>query len=419
MFGLLGKNLSHSFSKDIHEYFSKKEYTLFETDNLEEFFSTISFKGINVTIPYKEKVIPYIHDLSEVAKETNVVNTIVRRGSKLFGYNTDFFGLSEALKNRNISVKNHTIIILGNGATSKTIQYYCKQNFAKKIIVLARNPKANEHDFSEYKTYSDASIVFNATPIGMFPNNNDTVPIDINLLPKLVSVIDVVYNPLRSNLLIQAENKGIKTVNGLSMLINQAMMAIKIFHNIDISRTQIKSYTYQLLMKQMNIVLIGMPMSGKTHYSKILAQKYNKEFIDLDQEIEIRLNMKIPNIFHSLGESFFRQEEQNLINRLYKSHNYAISTGGGIILNNKNIDLLKQNGIIIFLDMPLDMLQKCNPKNRPLLKIRKNLDDLYNKRYDLYVKSADLRIIKDDYNEDVIIKRIEENLDEYINHKWS
>ena len=415
MFGLLGKTLKHSFSKDIHESFTSKQYTLFESDDLKEFFANTPFIGLNVTIPYKNEVISYLDHLSPEAEAIQSVNTILRQGGKLYGYNTDYYGLAETLKQSGISVENQHVLILGNGSTSRTIQYYCTKTLAKKITVLARNPKQNEHYFSDVENYKSATIVFNSTPVGMFPDNDGHLPFQLNNLPDVVSVIDVIYNPLRSNLLIEAEKRGLTTVNGLFMLISQAVKAIEIFHNMKIPSVQVMSYYQSLRLKQSNFVLIGMPMSGKSYFARRLSDLFTKELVELDQAIEDYTGLSIPEIFSNQGEESFRFIESQLISQYSKEHNKAISSGGGVILNEDNMRRLKQNGIVIFIDMPLAMLQECNPRSRPLLKDRKNLEILFHSRYDLYNAYADIVIQKTTYDGDLTMKQIEVKLHEYLN----
>ncbi len=419
MFGLLGKKLGHSFSKKVHESFIDIEYKLFETDNLDVFFKNSKINGINITIPYKFEVIPYLDKLSKEAEETNAVNTVINNGGKLIGYNTDYYGMLKALNYYNISLQHKNIIIMGNGATSRTINYICLRNKAKNIYVLARNPNKNEHFFNDVDNLENIDIIFNATPVGMFPVNNDDPLIDLRKCPNLSSVIDVVYNPLRSNLLIQAEMLDIKTVNGLFMLISQAVKSIELFHNIIISDVEIEKYYKKLLFQSLNLVFIGMPMSGKSFLSKRISQIYNIELIDIDDEIEKLTNESIENIFKINGEPYFRNLEKEQIVKHYKQHNKAISCGGGIVLNPNNITMLKQNGLIIFIDTPLHLLKTKNPKNRPLLRNSADIEKLYNKRRESYLNSADIVIKRNDFNETATLKEIEVKIDEYISSKWS
>ena len=414
MYGLLGKKLGHSFSKIIHEQFTSNKYELIEKDELESFFKRKDFNGINVTIPYKHDVITYLDELSPEAQEIGAVNTITNIGGKLKGYNTDYYGLEKALNYNDISVYNNDIIILGNGSTSRTIKVYCNNNFAKNIYILARNPNENEYHFNDVDKFKSVSIVFNATPVGMFPNNNQDTLIDLNTLPNLTSVIDVVYNPLYSNLLIEAKLAGKKTVNGLMMLVLQAVKSIELFHNVAIQEKDVMKYYKELLFAQSNLAFIGMPMSGKSFIGKLCADKYNKTFIDLDKSIEKTKEMTIPEIFDSYGEKAFRRYETNEVEKYSKQHSYAISCGGGVILNQNNMKMLRQNSVIIFIDFPLTELKKCNPKDRPLLKNNNMLDKLFKERYNIYKENADIIINKSDFDEKSTLSKIEVKLNEYF-----
>ena len=414
MYGLLGKKLGHSFSKSIHEYFTDYDYSLIETNNLHSFLSKKDFKGLNVTIPYKYDVIQYLDELSPEAKEINAVNTIINVGGKLKGYNTDYYGLAKALEYNHISVYNKDVIILGNGSTSRTIQAYCRKNLANNVRILARNPRDNEYNFNSVDNFKTSTIVFNATPVGMFPNNNDDVLIDLNTLSNLVSVVDVIYNPLRSNLLIEAENRGLKTVNGLYMLISQAIASIELFHNIKISSHDVENYYKDLYFDSSNLVFIGMPMSGKSFFSRIVNDLYGKELIDIDHEIVTNSNNTIEYIFETYGEKRFRELEKEEIGKCSKGHNKAISCGGGAILDPDNVRLLKQNGVVIFIDVPLELLKKCNPKKRPLLQDKSNLEKLFNARYSIYRDNADIIVNKTSFNEKATLKELEVKLNEYF-----
>lgn len=414
MYGLLGRKLGHSFSKTIHEELTNEPYKLIEVEKLDQFFKNTQFKGLNVTIPYKQDVIQYLDELSPEAKEINAVNTIIFRSGKLKGYNTDYYGLSKALSYNDINVTNKTILIMGNGSTSRTIMYYCKQNLAQNITVLARNPKENEYNFSDVDNFKNVDIIFNSTPVGMFPNNNQELLVDLSTFPNLTSVIDVVYNPLRSNLLIEAERLGKQTVNGLSMLIFQAIKSIELFHNIAIDDGEANTYYKKLLFDKKNLVFIGMPMSGKSLYSRLCSTRYNKDLVDIDNKIVEYSNDSISNIFNNHGEKYFRTLESNIIIKYSKLNKQAISCGGGVILSKENMVNLKQNGIIIFIDAPLSLLYQCNPKDRPLLQDRNNLDKLYEARYDKYIEYADVVIDKQNFDKNNLMKQIEVKLNEYI-----
>jgi shikimate dehydrogenase len=419
MFGLLGKKLSHSFSKEIHEHFTNQKYELIEKDSLEEFFKEKSFKGINVTIPYKAEVIQYLDYISKEAVKIGSVNTIINKNNKLYGYNTDYYGLQKSFELNNIILAEKQVLIIGNGSTSKTVYQFCKDSGAKEIIVAARNPKLSEISIGEINTLHNIEIIINATPLGMYPNNDQSIDIDFNNFNDLLFVMDVVYNPLRTTLLQRAKSKNIKVENGLTMLFYQAIKAIELFHDILVDANEVTLYYQKLYQKLTNFVLIGMPMSGKSFYAKLLSEKYSKRFIDIDKKIEEENNMKIPDIFETHGEQYFRKQEHLITTKYAKELNTCISCGGGVILNDANMQSLKQNGVVIFIDFPLEELKKCNPSGRPLLNNSKSLEKLYNERIELYRKYADITISKTSYNERETMSKIEVKINEYFNTKWT
>ena len=414
MYGLIGKKLAHSYSKEIHEQLHNEEYNLIELDKLDSFFLEKNFKGLNITIPYKTDVIKYCDELSELARRTQSVNSIVNNDGVLYGYNTDYDGLSFMLEYNDIQLENKVVLILGNGSTSRTIQVLCQDLNTEFILVSARNPKENEVPYTTLKNNQNIHLIFNATPVGMYPNNENSLNIDLDSFKGLEAVIDLIYNPLETNILQKARKKRIKYINGLMMLVHQAVKSSEIFHktqySLDITSTIYKS----ILIKSHNFVLIGMPMSGKSFFANYLAKNYNKKIIDIDKLIATNEDCTIDSIFKSHGESYFRSLETSTIKNISKLRNQAISTGGGTILSEINIDYLKQNGIIIFLDVPLSLLKTFNPKNRPLLKDKSNIERLYNERYNLYKKYADIIVIKDSYDETKTFSRIEAKIDEYF-----
>jgi len=260
MYGLIGKKLSHSFSKEIHENLHSETYNLIELEQLDDFFESKRFKGLNVTIPYKQSVIKYIDFCSNIVKETNSVNTIINKGGFLYGYNTDYTGLEFLLKHYNITIKNKTVLILGNGATSRTVEVLCTNLGSKEIIKVARNPKNNDVSFSESNKYNYADVVINATPSGMYPNNYDDFLIDLEQFTTLDAVVDLVYNPLETKLVSKAKSLNILAVNGLMMLVSQAVHSCELFHNQEYKSNIIIDIYKSTLFNMLNIVLIGMPM---------------------------------------------------------------------------------------------------------------------------------------------------------------
>ena len=415
MYGLVGKKLKHSYSKEIHEKLHYEKYNLIELNELDSFFQEKKFKGINITIPYKSDVIPYCDKLSETAIKTHSVNSIVNINGILHGYNTDYEGLLFMLRHHKIIIKNMIVLILGNGSTSRTIKSLCFDLKAKEIIVSARNPKQEEINLKDIKNHQNIDIIFNSTPVGMYPNNKDSLDIDLDNFSNLKAVIDLIYNPFETKILNSARKRSIKTVNGLLMLVHQAAKSSELFHNRSYSEETTINIYQNLLLKMTNFILIGMPMSGKTYFAKLLGNSYNKIVVDIDKLIIKNEGMPIDTIFQTKGEKAFRELEISNIMKISKLHNQAISIGGGAVLNKNNILYLKQNGIVIFLDVDLKMLKKFNPKKRPLLQDKRNIENIYYQRYPLYKDCADIIIKKDTIDERKILNQIEVKISEYFN----
>lgn len=405
-YGLIGEKLGHSFSKEIHEKINNYQYELKELnkDEFKTFMEEKNFKAINVTIPYKEKVIPYLDYIDKFAKELGVVNTIVNKNQKLYGYNTDFLGLRDLVLTNNINPSNKKILILGDGATAKTAYAVFKSLNAKKIIFVSLNPQNDAISYQEALKHLDTNIIINATPCGMYPNNDDLI-LDITNFINLEAVIDVIYNPLNTALLRSAKKMHIKALSGLYMLVAQAVYASCIFtdqQEKDVNKIICEIYK-KIKNEKENIVLIGMPSSGKTTIGKILCKKLNKEFVDTDQKIEEIIKMPIANYLNQQNEKEFRKIEKDVIKTISKQNNQVISTGGGIILDEENIWHLQANGKIIFLDRPLELLTPTS--SRPLANDFNKITRLFNERINLYQKYADL-IIKNDQSIDEVINKI-------------
>lgn len=406
MYGLLGEKLGHSFSKEIHESINNYIYNLIEVskDDFNSFMNNKNFKAINVTIPYKEMVIPYLSQIDPKAKEIGAVNTIVNIDNKLYGYNTDYLGLKKLIKKHNIDFKNKKVLILGTGGTSKTAYVLSNDLQAKQIKKVSRKESNETITYEQaVKEYNDAQIIINTTPCGMYPN--DDLIIDLTNFNELEAVIDVIYNPLKTNLIRQAEKKNIKFVNGLYMLVAQAVYASYIFINKQVDETKIDEVYNTIKNKKLNISLIGMPSCGKTTISNLLGDRLNKKVIDTDLKIEERINMKISSFLNKDNEDEFRNIESNVIDEVSKQNNIIISCGGGVIKKQQNIDYLRRNSIIIFIDRKLELLETTT--SRPLSNNKKDLEKLYIDRYPIYKKSCDYIIENNDKLEDVISKIIE------------
>ena len=411
-YGCIGEKLGHSFSKEIHNALTDYDYRLQELkrEELPDFFEKKEFKAINVTIPYKQDVIPYLYWISEEAKAINAVNTIVNKNGKLYGYNTDFYGLKALIERENVSIKHKKVAILGSGGTSNTA--FAVANFleASSVLKVSRNKKEGYITYEElYEKYSDCEIVINTTPCGMYPKTGVSA-VDLEKLPNVEAVFDAVYNPLKSKLILDAKAKNITAVSGLYMLVSQAAFAVEKFIDLPVDNNKVEEIFKALYKQKMNIVLIGMPASGKTTVGKVLSSKLNKNFVDSDNEIINNENKSIPEIFKDSGEAYFRNVEKSVIKELSMLNSQVISTGGGVILNPENIENLKGNSRIYFLDRPLDKL--ITTSDRPLSSNRTDLEKRYNERYELYKSSADV-IIDGSGTVEEVAKIIEEDFYEY------
>jgi len=419
MYGLVGKKLKHSFSKEIHNYLGNEDYQLYETNSIEDFIKNNNFNGINVTIPFKTDIIPYLDDLDMVAKETYSVNAVINRDGKLIGYNTDYSGMKAMLEYFHVDIKNRNVIILGNGSVSKTVIKLLNDLQAKSIIRLCRNVRANwDHPFTDYINYLNYDIIINTTPVGMYPDNDGDPLIDISAFNNLSTVIDLVYNPLRTKLLIEAKKHKIRAIDGLYMLIMQAVKAHELFFDKAIPLNIANKIYRRTYKKHMNVVYIGLPLSGKSKYTRLMSETIHKKGIDIDQIIEKEAKMTIPEIFEKHGETYFRQLESKVVKDLYKLQNLVISTGGGLVENQANIDLLKQNGLIIFLNKDPKVIAEKKIYGRPLLKQGKDILSLAERRIPMYLANADITI---DINTDADthLNEMKEKIDEYISGQWT
>ena len=390
-YGLIGEHLGHSFSKVIHEKIGDYVYEIkeIEPENVEEFIAKREFCAINVTIPYKEKVMPMLDCIDKKAQKIGAVNTMVNRGGKLYGYNTDYDGMSALIKKVGAEINGKKVLIVGTGGTSKTANAVLSDLGAKEIIFVSYRAVNGAISYDElYKSHTDIEVIFNTSPVGMYPNNYNS-PLDIDKFPKLSAVIDAVYNPLRTQLVMSAKNLGLKTEGGLYMLVSQAVYAYEHFMDRKISKEIIDEIYSDILNEKSNIVLIGMPSSGKTTVGKLLASKTGKKFIDTDEEISKKYG-DIPTLFKENGEAYFRDLEAKIVEEVSKLNGMIIATGGGAILRESNAKALKQNGTLYFIDRDPELLIPTS--DRPLASDRESVMKRYNERYEIYKKSADCQI---------------------------
>ncbi len=391
-YGLIGEKLSHSFSKEIHEFFAPYNYELCEIsrEDLASFLQKREFRAINVTIPYKKEVIPHLDEISNSAQELQAVNCIVNRNGKLCGFNTDYFGMRDLILKSKIDISSKKILILGTGGTARTSNLVCKDLGAKNITFVSREKKTNAITYDEaYAIYNDAEIIINTTPVGMYPNSYSS-PIDLNKFSNILAVFDAVYNPIRTQLILDAERMGVYAEGGLYMLVSQAVHAVELFLNEELSENKIEEIYNKILKEKENIVLIGMPSSGKTTVGKALADSLNRQLIDLDDEIERHIGSTIAEFFKTHAEKDFRDIETQITKETAKKTGIVIATGGGCILREENVDAIRSNGRIYFLDRNIDNLTPTD--TRPLATKKEAMQKLYEARYQIYLNTSDIKI---------------------------
>lgn len=461
-YGLLGEKLGHSFSPQIHAKLGNSDYGLFAVpkEALDAFMTRREFSGINVTIPYKKAVIPYLSEISERARKIGSVNTIVKRGDgSLSGDNTDYAGLLYAAGKAGISFSGKKVLILGSGGTSLTAQAAAQDHGAREVVVVSRNGNVTYNDLSQH---ADAEIIVNTTPVGMYPNNGEQL-ISLSAFPHCCGVIDVIYNPFCTALLQEAEARGIPHTNGLPMLVAQAKYASDLFfagqqpkvsqgsaltgaadgaavHGMysgggaegpegtgaggkvqSVQRSgerlsaegaactaskeekaftpdaEIDRITAELYGELSNVVLIGMPSSGKSSIGRLLSGRFGKRFLDLDQMIEARFQKRIPEIFAAEGEAGFREKEALCAREAGKERGAVIAAGGGTVLREENVRALRQNGSMVFIERELSAL---STEGRPLSKDAETLRRMYEVRLPIYQRCADISLRNDGTPED-------------------
>ncbi|MDD6830322.1 MAG: shikimate kinase [Firmicutes bacterium] len=391
--GLLGEKLGHSYSPQIHSMLADYEYKLFEKspEELEDFLKSGEFDGLNVTIPYKKSVMPYCAELSPTAAQIGSVNTIVRRSDgSLYGDNTDAFGFEKLIVHNGIEVKDKKALVLGTGGASVTAQAVLKNLGASEVVVISRK---GEDNYENIAKHADAEIIANTTPVGMYPNNGKAA-VDLTQFPKLSGVLDVVYNPARTALLLQAEKLCIPCAGGLYMLVSQAKRSCELFTGNSIPDSEIDRIERVLSHQMQNIVIIGMPGSGKTAVSTMLAERLGRKIFDTDTIVSEKAGMTIPEIFAAQGEAGFRKLETEATAEVGKLSGNIISTGGGVVTVADNYELLHQNGVIVWIERDTNKLAR---DGRPI-SLSSDLNELYAARLPLYERFAD---IKADNNGDI------------------
>lgn len=391
-YGLIGARLGHSYSCEIHRRIGNYDYQLQELppEALADFLARRDFLGLNVTIPYKQQVIPLLDEVAEEALSIGAVNTIVNRDGRLLGYNTDLAGMCAAMERGGLALAGKKVLILGTGGTSKTARAAAERLGAAEILRVSRSAKPDAVSYeAARRDHGDAEILINTTPVGMFPHTED-VPIDLGAFPRLEGVMDVIYNPLRTGLLLAARARGIPAVGGLYMLAAQAVYAAALFMDRPVERAAIDRAYQGVLAEKQNIVLIGMAGAGKTTLGRLLAQRTGRAFFDSDAAVVESAGIPIPEIFAREGEAGFRAREREAIRTLAARSGCVIATGGGAVLDPANVRALRQNGRLCFLDRAPEALAVSD--DRPLSSTRAQARALYEARYPIYQAAADFRV---------------------------
>lgn len=396
IYGLIGEKLGHSYSKEIHGYLANYDYTLREVskEDFDSFATAREFKAINVTIPYKQTIIPYLSYIDESAKTIGAVNTVVNKDGRLHGYNTDFFGLASLIKKIGVSLKGLKVSVLGTGGTSKTAIAVAKSLGAKEVLTVSRTQSDGVITYGElYEKHKDVEYIINTTPVGMFPKIFDA-PIDISGFESLLGVADAIYNPLRTPLVVAATERGIPAEGGLYMLVAQAVRASEIFLDTKYSDDSILNIYNKISSRKENIVIVGMPASGKSTVGKILAESLSRKLVDTDELIVKKAGMPITEIFAKYGEQYFRDLETEAVKEAAAMNSVVIATGGGAILREENVMALRQGGKLFFIDRPLEKLIPTS--SRPLSSDREAITKRYNERYSIYCSVCDVKIDAND-----------------------
>lgn len=408
MYQLIGRKLGHSYSPGIHQAFGKYQYELkcLEPQELEEYIRNGQWQGLNVTIPYKRDVMPFLDNIHQSARAIGCVNTIVRRDGQLVGYNTDYMGFLAMADRAGIDFDGRKVLILGTGATSLTVEAAAKDRGASSIVRASRSSREGAVSYQEAHNISDIEIIVNATPVGMYPNVLEEI-MDLSRFPQLRGVLDVVYNPIRTGLIQQAKDRGIPCAGGLYMLVAQAAEACRLWTGeMPDNREQIYR---DLVHSRTNIVLVGMPGSGKTTVARELAQISGRPVVDIDAEIVKEKGMEIPRIFEEFGEESFRETETQVLERVCREAGYIISTGGGAPLRPENRRAIRCNSRVYLLDRALEQLDRGG---RPL-SANADLEQMWQARRPAYMAVSDIeadnrgdstdcaRIIWEDYIENI------------------
>lgn len=398
-YGLLGRTLGHSYSPQIHKLLGNEDYRLFEVEpeQLSAFLTERDFTGLNVTIPYKKAVIPFCSQLSPTAEKLGAVNTIIRRADNtLMGHNTDYAGFKALVAHSKLSLRGKKALVLGSGGASNVVVSVLEELGAVPVVIS----RSGENNYENISRHHDAALIVNATPVGTYPNV-DAAPLSLSCFPHLEGVFDLIYNPARTKLLMQAEDMGLVTENGLLMLVAQAVESAEWFRKAPIDRSIVDKILHTLKAQTENIILIGMPGAGKSTIGTLLAAKLGHQFVDADAQIETEAGISIPEIFYTQGEPAFRTLEHQVLARLGKESGLVIATGGGCVTVKENYENLHRNGTVFWIQRDLSQL----PIDGRPLSSAQSLPDMLTIRTPLYKAFADYSILNDD-TPDVTVEKI-------------
>jgi shikimate dehydrogenase len=386
-FGLLGEKLGHSFSPLIHGYLGEYDYLLYEVSaaDLDSFMTSRNFDGINITIPYKQQVMPYCVTLSHEAQTIGSVNTIIKdKNGALHGHNTDYHGFNVMLEHGGIDPKGKKVLVLGDGGSARTVRAALDGLGAREIVTISRR---GENHYGNIERHYNADIIVYTTPVGMYPDNGNS-QLHLTGFKQLKGVADLIYNPTRTKLLLEAEGLGIPCVNGLAMLVAQAEKASRLFQDGPAHHELVNKIHNLILKRTQNIALIGMPGCGKSTVGRVLAEKMGRPFIDIDVQIETAAGKKIPQIFADGGEETFRQLETRVLAEEAKKSGMVLATGGGVVTRPENLDLLRQNSLIVYLKRELtDLITDGRPLSQNV-----GIQALADKRLPLYKTWSDCAV---------------------------
>lgn len=404
-YGLIGEKLGHSFSPAIHGKLAGYEYRLIELapEELGPFLRSGQFGGLNVTIPYKKAVIPYCDELTPQARRIGSVNTILRRpDGTLLGHNTDYDGFAYLLRSAGAEVAGKKALVLGTGGASLTVHTVLKDLGVGESVAISRSGPDN---YTNLDRHADARIIVNATPVGMYPNTG-TSPVDLSLFPSLEGVFDLIYNPAKTQFLLDGEKRGLLWANGLGMLVAQAKAAAELFLGRPIPDGRVADITREMERDTRNLLLIGMPGCGKTTVGQALANRLGRKLVDTDALVEEAAGCTIPELFVREGEEAFRRLEHEILCRVGREPGLVIATGGGAVTRPENLDPMRQNSTVIFLRRPLDQLPI---EGRPISQAN-SLEELYRRRLPLYQQAADWAVDNVSLDDTVteIIRRLEQ-----------